>query len=259
MTGAANPNPLEPSNLHPPSFSWDAGTIAITAIGAIWILLALVLVAPAGFSLDDFIYHAMIDAFANNGSFFVENGYAEHRVDALRNHLLRDVDGQLAPQYPGGWGIVAAPVYLIAGLTGVIAMNAIACALTLWLVWQTAWSMFEDRRLAAYAALFFGLSSFAVDYALAIWPHGVAMFCVAAAIAAVTKDIRNTPTPQAKWLFLAGLSLGLGLNFRVDALFAAAPICVWLLGSSNRPFHSTGIFIAGLMPGLVLSTTVNWL
>ena len=246
-------------NQHGPSFSVEPGIIAIMAISAVWIVLALVLVAPAGFSLDDFIYQAMIDAFAKNGSLFVENGYAEHRVDALRNHLLRDVGGELAPQYPGGWGIVAAPAYLIAGLTGVITINAIACAITLWLVWQTAWSMFQDRRLATYAALFFGLSSFAVDYALAIWPHGIAMFCVAAAMAAITKDLRKTSVQQVKWLFLAGLFLGMGLNFRVDVLFVAAPIAVWLLGSSDSPYRSTMIFFAGLLPGLALSTTINWL
>ena len=57
--------------------------------------------------------------------------------------------GRLAPQYPGGWGILAAPAYLAGGLRGVILVNAVASALTLPLIWLAASALFGDRRVAA--------------------------------------------------------------------------------------------------------------
>jgi hypothetical protein len=209
------------------------------------------------FIIDGFVYQAMIDAFARQGSLFVSNGFEEHGTEALQLPLMRDVGGRLAPQYPGGWGIIAAPAYLALGLRGVILLNAVASALTLPLVWMAARALFEDRRLATQAALIYGLATFAVDYAFGVWPHAVTTFLVTAAVAAVVIGWRGTPAAELRGALVAGLVLGLGVNIRVDALFAAAPLGVWLLGAGRRPYAGLGLLLAGLVPGLAIATAIN--
>ncbi len=234
------------------------GEIAVVLVGAIWILLAATWAIPAVLTIDGFVYHAMVDAFARNGSLFVENGLGEYGSSALRLSLMRDAGGQLAPQYPGGWGIVAAPAYLAGGLRGVIVMNAVASALTLALVWQAARALFADRALAVQAALIWGLATFAVDYAFGVWPHAVATCLVTAAVAAVATGWRGTAGAELKGALAAGLAIGLGLNIRVDALIAAVPLAVWLLGAGRRPYAALGMLLAGLAPGIAAATAINY-
>ncbi len=236
---------------------WSIGVFAIALVGFGWVVFAAFWAAPGVHNIDGLVYHAMIDAFARQGSLFVSNGYEEHGTEALKIFLMRDAGGRLAPQYPGGWGIVAAPAYLALGLRGVILLNAVASALTLPLVWLAARALFEDRRLATQAALIYGLATFAVVYAFGVWPHGVTTFLVTAAVAAVVVGWRGTPAAELRGALIAGLVLGLGVNIRVDALFAAAPLGIWLLGAGRRPYAGLGLLLAGLVPGLAIATAIN--
>lgn len=233
------------------------GEIAIGLLGLAWVMIAAVWAVPGVFSLDGFVYHAMIDAFARNGSLFVENGLDSYDSSALRLSLMRDAGDRLAPQYPGGWGILASPAYLAAGLRGVIVMNALASALTLPLVWIAARALFNDRGLATGAALIWGLATFAVDYAVGFWPHAVTTCIVTAAVAAVASGWRVGQAAELRGALVAGLALGLGINVRVDALIAAVPLAVWLLATARRPYAALGLLLAGLAPGLAASAAIN--
>jgi hypothetical protein len=240
----------------PATARWSPAEIAVALVGLVWVALAAFWAAP-GVYTDGFIYQAMIDAFAHHGSLFVENGFEQYRADPLRLTIMRDAGGRLAPQYPGGWAILAAPAYLAGGLRGVILVNAVASALTLPLVWAAARALFEDRRLATRAALIYGLATFAVDYAFGVWPHGVTTFLVTAAVAAAAAGWRRGGAAELRGALAAGLALGLGVNIRVDALIAAAPIAVWLLGAGRRPYAALGLLLAGLLPGLAAAAAIN--
>lgn len=233
------------------------GGIAIAFLGFGWVALAALWAVPGVFSLDGFVYHAMIDAFARNGSLFVDNGLGTYDSSALNLSLMREAGDRLAPQYPGGWGILAAPAYLAAGLRGVIVVNALASALTLPLVWIAARALFDDRALATQAALIWGLATFAVDYAFGVWPHAVATCLVTAAVAAVATGWRDGPAAELRGALVAGLALGLGSHARVDALIAAVPLAVWLLTTARRPYGALGLLLLGLAPGLAAAAAIN--
>lgn len=235
----------------------DAGACVVAAVGLVWVALAAFWAVPGVFGGDGLIYRAMIDAFARDGSLFVGNGYAEYPSPALTLELLVVSGDRLAPQYPGGWGILAAPAYLAGGLRGVILVNAVVSALTLPLIWLAARALFGDRRVAATAALIYALATFAVDYALAFWPHGITTFLVTAAFAATATGWRGTHHDGLWGLLAAGLAVGLAINIRVDAILAAAAIGAWTLGAARRPYLALAMLVLGLLPGLAAAAAVN--
>lgn len=239
------------------SARWTRGEAIVALVGVVWVAVAAFWAVPGVLTIDGFVYQAMIDAFARNGSLFIGNGYEEYGSEALALPLSPIVDGRLAPQYPGGWGILAAPAYAAAGLRGVILVNALASALTLPLIWQAARALFDDRRLAVHAALIYGLATFAVDYAFGVWPHGIATFLVTAALAAVATGWRGPPAAELRGALVAGLAIGAGINLRVDAFFAVAPLAIWLLGAGRRPYASLALLLAGLVPGLLVAAAIN--
>lgn len=238
-----------------PALRWGPGEIAIAALGITWIALAAFWAAPGVFMIDGYIDLAMIDAFAHHASFFVQNGMETYGNAALVLPELRAAGEHLAPQYPGGWGILAAPAYIAGGLRGVMLMNAAAAALTLPLTWITAQALFEDRQLATRSALIYGICTFAVEYAVGFWPHAVDTFLVTAAATAVAKGWRSDA--EMRGALVAGLLLGLAINIRIDALIFSVPLVVWLLGVARRPHRAAALLLAGLVPGLIAATVIN--
>ena len=226
-------------------------------IGIAWIISAMVTAQPAPYTIDGFVYYAMIDAFARDGSLLIENGFETYRSAALAPALVNVVDGQLVSQYPGGWGMLAAPAYLLGGVRGIIVINACASAATIYFVWRAALAFFDDKSLAGRAALIFAVSTFAVEYAFGVWPHAVTMLCVTAAVAAMAAALRRGDAGRGA--LIAGLLIGLGINLRVDALFATAPLAAWLLLYVDRPYRALGLLTLGLVPGTLASTVINWI
>ena len=237
--------------------AWDGYLLVAGAVGIGWIALAAFWAVPGVFSVDGLTYQAMIDAFARNGSLFVENGYDYHPSPALTLEMMVVSGDRLAPQYPGGWGILAAPAYLAGGLRGVILINAVASALTLPMIWLAARALFGDRRIAGTAAVIYALATFAVDYALGVWPHGVATFLVTAGFASVATGWRGTASQELRGLLVCGLAIGLAINIRVDAILALAGIGAWAMGACRRPYAGAALLILGLLPGLVAAAAIN--
>jgi 4-amino-4-deoxy-L-arabinose transferase-like glycosyltransferase len=226
-------------------------------VGVLWVALAAFWSVPGVFGGDGRIYQAMTDAFVRTGSLFVENGYDFYPSQALAMEIMVVSGDRLAPQYPGGWGILAAPAYLAGGLRGVIIFNAVASALTLPLIWLAANALFGDRRIAATAALVYALATFAVDYALVVWPHGITTFLVTASFAATAKGWRGTHHEGLWGLLVAGLAIGLAINIRVDAILAAAAIGAWTMGTARRPYAALAMLALGLLPGLAVAVAIN--
>lgn len=237
---------------------WGSGQIAVVSVGLVWIVLAAFWAAPAPFTVDGYVYRAMIDAIARNGSLFLDNGYATYRSEALAPMYAVISGDQLAPQYPGGWGILAAPAYMAAGVRGVMLVNAVASALTLPMIWIAAEALFRDRRVAVTAALIYALATFSVEYAVGFWPHAVTTFLVTAAFAATAHGWRGNDRDELRGFLFAGLAIGVAVNIRVDAILAAFAIATWLMGAARRPYAGLAMLLLGLAPGLAAATWINY-
>ncbi|HSM69524.1 MAG TPA: glycosyltransferase family 39 protein, partial [Xanthomonadales bacterium] len=232
--------------------------MAILLMAAMWLVYGAFF-APAGLFTDDEIIHsAMIDRFATSGSFVIPNGYEDFPTESLRLTFLVPGPHGLVPQYPEGYAILAAPFYLLGGMQGIVFLNTLASVLTLFLTWRMARILFGDERLAASAALIFGLATFAVDYAFAIWPHAVGNAFVAGALYAAVSGLEDEDESWRSFM-LAGLLIGLGVSIRRDVLIAAPLIGVWLFLFARRPIRATGAFAVPLGLGLMVAAWLNYL
>ncbi len=215
--------------------------------------------APAGlFTDDEIIYAAMIDRFATAGSFIIQNGYDINHAESLRLVTLRAGPHGLVPQYPSGFGIIAAPFYLLGGLQGIIFLNTLASVLTLWLTYKIACALFDDKRLAVNAALIFGLATFAADYAFAIWPHATSNGFVAAAIYAAILSIKDGGRVWL-WGALAGVMIGLGVAIRAEVIMVAPVLFIWVFVNARYPGRTLAAFLFALAAGLAVAAWLNYL
>lgn len=240
------------------SASWRASELVVVAVGVGWILMAAFWAPPGVLNVDGVIYRAMLDAFVRSGSLFVENGYDFYPSPDLQLEYLVVSGDKLAPQYPGGWGILAAPAYLAGEVRGVILVNAVASTLTLVVTWLAAEALFRDRRIAWTAALIYALATFAVDYALVFWPHASTTFLVTAAFAAVARGWRGGARDELRGFLVAGLAVGVAVHIRVDAILAVGGLGIWMLAAAKRPYRGLAIFLLGLAPGLAAATAINY-
>jgi len=233
--------------------------LSVIVIGLAWLFYGAFF-APTGlFTDDEVIYVAMIDRFATAGSFVIENGYEVNQAESLRLVTMRAGPHGLVPQYPAGYAVLAAPFYLLGGLRGIIILNTLASVLTLWLTYKIARALFEDERLAVNAALIFGLATFAVDYAFAIWPHAAANAFVAASIYAAVRSV-NEARRTWLWAAWAGIAIGLGATIRVDVVIAAPFLLAWIfVNAKHQPGRSLAAFVFALGAGLALAAYLNLL
>lgn len=242
-------------------------TVRIASIGevAYWLAFPLILVyalaiaVPSPYVNDGFVYLTMVEGLAEHGSLAFENEWTRYRSPAqLLNFFLPvgDPGGErLVAQYPSGWAFLAAPFWLAGGVRGIFLMNALLILLTLWLVRLTARLLSGDERVALTAALIWVYATYAFDYAGAIWPHAPTLAVIAGATAmAVLARQRD----DLRWALGAGLAVGIGVHFRVDAILVAPPLMLWLLGTAARPYRTLGAFAAGMVPGLALAVAINW-
>lgn len=231
----------------------------LAGVGLVILLYAL-LVAPVGLMYnDESIYALMVDAFAANGSFLIANGYEELPLGALRLTALVEGQGGLVGKPPAGWTWLAAPLYRALGLQGLVLLSAMAMLAATGLTWALAKQLYKDRSLALEAALILLLASFLIDYAFAIWPHTLAVTVILCA-ALATAHAAERGSAGGFWLAaLSGLLLGLGLQVRLDMIFAAPPLFLWLLARRpERPWPAAGL-AGGLLPGLALLAWLNQL
>lgn len=246
------------ATIEPESAAAPAGlrgaTGLLLAASAVILVYAMAVAIPNVFTIDGLIYVAMAKAMAEHGSFAISNGFETYRSPSLDLLFLVPVGDRLVPQYPGGWAFLAAPFYMLGGLRGLFLLNALATIGTIWLIRDTSRELFASPRAATAAALIFAFATFAFDYAGAVWPHAVTVAGIAAATAAAARAWRRA---SPAWALAGGLALGIAVNFRVDAAFAAPAIGFWLLAASSRPWANAGAFAAGMLPGLLGSAVIN--
>ncbi len=235
------------STVRPDAIAWTAFSL---------LLVAAALYLPAApFTVDELFYAQMAAAMAEEGRLaFTQMHLAG--VDSVDFGVGQAVaDGRIAPQYPAGYSLIAAPFYAAFGVNGLVALNALATLAAISLVYRIALRLaHEDQDAAQISAVLFAAGSMAVSYALAIWPHMLATAIILFALDQVLRSEGRAARP----LIVAGLALGVACAVRVDAVLAVVAILVWLrafIGGANR--LASVCFVAALIPGLLLSAGAN--
>lgn len=235
--------------------AWLAERPLGRGLPAVALLLAtLALLFPAGyFNTDELIYSLMAEA-ATRGELTVENGHDEYPSPGLLARFLVPGPNGTAPQYAAGYGFLAAPFYAFGGLHGLVLLNALAFVLALGVTFRMALDLGLGRAGAFRAVLILALGTYALEYALGIWPHAVSMCFVALAVWLAIRASGDRATPA----FLSGLVLGFGVTIRPDVALLAPGLGCWMLltGIRWRRIFALG---AGLLPGLALSAWLNHL
>lgn len=226
---------------------------ALALIGA----AALIVFDLFTYTIDEAFYVAMAERMADAGALSIENGWAEHPVEPMRVRFLREGADGLYPQYPAGYALIAAPFFALFGKDGLLLLQLLAFAACLPLTAALARTLTQtDDRGAFRAAALFGLASFALDYALAIWPHALSTLVALLGWLAAARAVRGAGLAAAA---LSGLALGLGVTIRADLALAIPPAAAWLLAHPDRPRFALTGFLAGLAPGLALASALNFI
>lgn len=222
------------------------------------LLFAVRITPPAPFNLDETIDILMVEA-ARHGRLWIDNGHALYPSESLRLFLLREGPAGLVPQYPSGYAFLALPFYVMAGVRGLMLLNAVAYLAAMAATYGIARQLEASSRTAIAALLIFGFAGFGVVYAVGIWPHSLAVASVACAVLAVLRSTRLPTGRTAHALALgSGCLIGLGVNMRVDTILVAPAILLWL--AARREHWTRAVaFTAGMMPGLLLASWLNHL
>ncbi|MSU91533.1 hypothetical protein GE300_18295 [Rhodobacteraceae bacterium 2CG4] len=233
--------------------TWSGRRIAILAV-VLW--LPLLLVAPTGFyTVDEVVQYLSVVAFAEHGSLAIGNGYEIYESDDLTLLFLRPGPTGLVAQYPFGFTIIAAPFQAALGIRGLFILNLLAAAVAIWATWKLV-NILSGRRVAIPAALILLLGTFLSNYAVAVWPHALALaFVMSATLFAAKVAESNSFRPILAGS--GGLILGLGILIRTDVALVLPAITAWLVLFAPRPYIHLICAAAGLLPVLLGAALVN--
>ena len=231
------------------------------AFAAVAIVLAAgAFLAPgAPFIIDGGVYYDMARAMAENGALATAADSGVPGAPPLVRLLSVVHDGAVYPQYPSGYAFIAAPLYAAFGVHGLMLMNALGFALSIWLTYFIA-LRFYGAGVARWAAGVFAAATFAPTYAFGIWPHhlSLAFWLGAVACAVIAND---APGKRAFYGMLAasGLLIGAGFNIRIDVFLAALAVFFWLrLFARPQDRLAPLALLAGMTPGLLAASLLNY-
>lgn len=237
-------------------------TPTVPTVTRFWLPLLLLAVSaaallfPAGaFTVDEAIYIEMARAMAEQGSFAIAGNGGVDGAPALLRRFTHDVGGLAMPQYPSGYALFAAPFYAAFGLNGLILMNALSAGLAIWLTLRIGQLLYRDGAVAVMAAALLGGATFISTYAFGIWPH---MLSLALLLGGIERILTGLGRERAGWVAAGGLLMALALTVRVDAILAILAVFIWLrLFAAPSRRSVAAIFVAGLIPGLLLASVIN--
>jgi len=221
-------------------------------------VVALALLFPSGvFTIDEAIYLEMARAMAETGSLSLASNGGVDDAPALLRRFTHDVGGQAMPQYPSGYALIAAPFYAAFGLNGLILLNALSAFVAVLLTRRLAGLLYGDENVAWLAAGLLAGATFVSTYAFAVWPHMLHLALLLSGIERVVSGLRSN---RSVMVAAGGVLLGLAVTVRVDAILAIFAVLTWLrlFGAPSRRGVAV-VFLAGLVPGLLLASALNHL
>ncbi len=225
----------------------------IVSVGFLVIVGAFFVTAGA-FTIDEVIYLLGARAVAETGTFVVENGWDRYRSNDLLLWFMREGASGPVPQYPPGTAIFGAPLYALAGLRGLILLNAAAAGFTLWITYRLARRVTGDEFTAVGSAFMLFACTFFIEYAYGVWPHAVATASVATAVLLTLDAAELSGRPAFSRALVAGVAVGMGLLFRIDVGLVLPAIGIFILLAARAPLLvSLGGALGVLGPVAVMS------
>lgn len=234
--------------------------LVLLAFFALHLLVSSVWVAPGHATIDEGVYDFMLRDFATRGSLAIWNGYEEFPSPELLLATMVVHDGTLLSQYPHVFTILATPFYWLFGYRGVFLLNALSFVGAVVVCFLLAQRLFRDPSLSLNSCLLLIFATFAWEYAQTGYPHAVCMLLV---VLAVYCAVCSLQAPRGRrelwWAYAAGLTLGLGVGVRLDTIFALpAMLLPFVFAHPWRPRPAV-VLSAGLLPGLILLSVINYL
>ncbi len=209
------------------------------------------------FTVDEYFYARMAGAAAEEGAITFQP-FDVDGAPALDMGFARAVGDaeRLAPQYPSGYALIAAPFYLIFGLKGLTLLNALAGLASLFLTFRIARRAGADDTAAWMALGVLSIGAYWSTYLFAIWPHMLALALFLLAI----ERLLASESSDARAAFIAGLAVGVGQTIRIDFIVMAPVAILWLrLFDDHETRRRSLFFIAGAAPGFILASWFNFL
>ncbi len=223
-----------------------------------WTLLWALAPAATPF-VDEVVYFAGIAALADHGQLTLENGPGLPPSRDLRLVIMREAVDGLAPQYPPGLTVIAAPLFSAFGIKGISLVNLVGGLASLALTWSIARQFAPARVAAVTVALLFG-ASFLINYSVAaIWPHGLALALSLAGVRAAMAAAAPGRKLRSGWALAGGLAIGIGITVRLDVALILPGLAVWFLLTAPRPYAHGTLAAVGLIPPLAGMAWANHL
>ncbi|MEM9198495.1 MAG: glycosyltransferase family 39 protein, partial [Pseudomonadota bacterium] len=232
--------------------------LPIVAVLALGLIAGTFLAAPGLFTIDEVIYWLDATSLAQTGDLTVTNGTGMPAHEAFGLWLLVIGPHGLVPQYPVGSALAGAPLVAALGVQGLILLNAIAAAATLFFTHRLARAITQAEWPALVAVLILCLASFFVEYAWGVWPHAITTACVTAALLTGHWAISADGRAAVGWALLCGLAVGIGFLFRVDSILALPALAAAGLLYARAPFACAIGGAVGLAPALAVSMAFAW-
>ncbi len=208
------------------------------------------------FTIDEAIYVFAADTFLANRSLILENGWSLYPSGDLQwTELLTVGPNGLTSQYPPGTSFWALPMAVF-GERGIILLNVLATAGSMFATRAVSLRLFGDARLALWSAILFLFGTFAVEYAFVFWPHMLTVLAVTLGFL-LFLDALDRDTRAWAPAFASGLVIGAGLLFRIDTILVLPAIAVLTIVFGRAPFQISIGGAAGLVPALVILALAN--
>ena len=231
---------------------------ALAAVALAPVALSLLLAVPGWISIDEGTYHWMVEAWADEGRLWIDNGYREMRSPELVAASVVPRGDRLWPMPPAPFALLAAPFYAAAGYRGLFHLNALAFGVLLASTFRLGVKLFDDRWVAWTAVGILALATFAADYALAAWPHMLAATFVVGSFTAAVEELQRSGRRKVPlWALAAGLLAGLGTGVRLDAFFVLAAIAAAFSIARPIRLRALAALAVGTLPGLALLAWSN--
>ncbi len=213
---------------------------------------------PGRVNGDEGVYHMMVYNLAEHGRFSMPNGLDDLPSRELRPLATQIVDGQIVPQYPHVFALLALPFYWLAGFKGLFYLNAMAFAASAALVVGLARRIYRDDGLALNAGLLFVFATFAWQYSQAAWPHSISVLFALSGFFMGYLSLREPQIWRATaYGVVAGAMFGLGIGMRLDTLFVMpASVLAYFLLPRVRLLPPLAMFV-GMVPPLLLLAWTN--
>ena len=237
-----------------------AGLTAVACLVAAHLVVSLFVSPPGYLTMDDGMYHLMVRTFSRTGDFIVPNGYNEFPSRELVISLLKTSQGKLASQYPEFFTLAVYPFYRAFGFQGLLLVNALAFLGINLLIFRLGSLLLGSRGLGCLAAGIYTFATFAWEHSQSAIPHLSSTFLLLAGYYAMVLGLREPSGAAAlRWFARAGMATGFAMGLRLDSAFVLPGLLVPLLFARPARLKGAAALAAGLAPGLLLLSGLNWL